>query len=391
MISVIVIGTSAYSRLLKKRIEAEYNPYAVSEGAEALFVAAYYDMFSENDTEEDLDGIPVLTKHLMGTVVAEGSIGAIVLPQQPVLDIQYLMYELRQMCIPQEMIYFTSQTLLEEHRDNNSPEQLLVPYEEASYLPYLEFHIEDACNLNCKACEHYSPLVKQSPETKTDYDSFEKDLRKLKEYITDIGRIRVLGGEPLLNPELPKYLVLVREVYPACDLFVVTNGLLLHKITEETMQIMRDTNTSIIISYYPPMEGKLDGAIHRLEECGIKIICSPLLKVFSIKQNLDGNSDAIWQFNNCFQSTCNNIYRGCVAACMLPFMTHYFNDIFGYGIPEDGAINLYEDGLTTTELKRKLAEPFERCRFCSQPVNVPWEQAKKEPTLSDWVLEGKHK
>lgn len=35
----------------------------------------------------------------------------------------------------------------------------LCPYLSAKYLSYLEFHIADQCNLNCKACEHYSGLV----------------------------------------------------------------------------------------------------------------------------------------------------------------------------------------------------------------------------------------
>ena len=55
----------------------------------------------------------------------------------------------------------------------------LTPLMQAKYLPYLEFHIADHCNLNCKACEHYSGLVHE--EIFTNYEKFERDLPILRD------------------------------------------------------------------------------------------------------------------------------------------------------------------------------------------------------------------
>lgn len=65
--------------------------------------------------------------------------------------------------------------------------------------------------------------------------------------------------------------------------------------------------------------------------------------------------------------------------------TKYFNRYFGKDLTEDGAIDLYEDGLTTEQLKMRLLTPFERCRYCTPPVNVKWEQVKYPSRLSDWA------
>ncbi|MBO6215568.1 MAG: glycosyltransferase, partial [Lachnospiraceae bacterium] len=200
-----------------------------------------------------------------------------------------------------------------------------------------------------------------------------------------VGRIRILGGEPLLNPELPKYVAMAREVYPEADIFVVTNGLLLNSLSEETCSVMRENGAAFMISYYPPLEGKLDDMKRRIEEKGVTVKSSPLIKEFTMRQNLHGKNDPKREFEACFQSSCNNLYKGRIAACMLPFMTHYFNETFEEKLPEDGAIDLYEEGLTTAELKKRLEKPFYRCAFCGDPVPVKWQQADREGNINDFV------
>lgn len=387
MIPVIIIGTSAYSRKLKHLVEREYNPYAVSHGGEELRVMAYFDMFSEDGREEILDRVLVLDRKTLGPVMESGEIGALLLPQQPKLDIQYLMYFLRSIHVYQEMTYFVSRELLEKNDyDESDIENLMVPYADVPYLPYVEFHIEDSCNMNCKACEHYSPLVKMSPETRMDFEEMKRDFIRLKTLIREVGRIRILGGEPLLNPELPKYLYMIREVYPEADIFVVTNAILLHRLSEDAYEAMREVNGTFMISFYPPLEGKIEEIEAVPKSKGIRVMRTPLIKEFSLRQNLDGHIDPGEAYDSCFQSSCINVYRGHIATCMLPFMTHYFNETFHEDIPEDGAIDLYEEGLTTRSLKEKLETPLRRCAYCGKPKNVPWKQASKEPNLRDFIL-----
>ncbi len=65
----------------------------------------------------------------------------------------------------------------------------------------------DHCNLNCKGCVHFSPLVRESVFPKL--SDVERDFIRLREIIEYIDTIRILGGEPRLNPELSRYLEMV--------------------------------------------------------------------------------------------------------------------------------------------------------------------------------------
>ena len=263
-------------------------------------------------------------------------------------------------------------------------ENLLDPYLNTSYLPYLEYHVADHCNLNCKACEHYAPLVKTP--IFTDYEQFKKDLFQLKTFISDIGMIRIMGGEPLLNNELKKFILLTRHLYPDSVIQVVTNALLLEKMDDELFYLMKQLKVMFWISYYPPMEKKMEWIHSFLDSKGVEHGISPKMDYFTMKQNLNGNSDAANVFYSCFQAHCNNIYDGKIAACFLPFTTKYFNEQFGYNLPMDGAVDLYDPTLTTEKLKLALFTPFERCKFCnSYSTKIDWTQASKEPTLSDWI------
>lgn len=386
MISVAIIGTSAYSRMAKKLVSLVYNPYAKENGGEELAVTAFYDPFA-TEAKETLDNAVVLTDQTIKNVLEANAVGAFLFPQQPGFDAQKMLYLLRRHGVPMESVYFISKRFLENgDAKKTDVENFLISYYDAPYLPYLEFHIEDACNLNCKACEHYSPLVKKSTQTQADYEKVEADLRQLKTLISDIGTIRILGGEPLLNPELPRYVYLSRNLYPDADVMVVTNALLLNRLPEETYDAMRKCGAAFMVSLYPPLKAEIDDIISSVKEKGVTVFCSPLIEAFSMKQNLDGSSDRDAQFARCFQAGCHNVYRGKIAACFLPFTTRYFNEAFRQTLPEDGAIDLYEAGLTTHKLKERLDRSFERCRYCELPVEVPWQQAAKEPVLSDWVV-----
>ena len=259
----------------------------------------------------------------------------------------------------------------------------LEPYLDAKYLPYLEFHVADHCNLNCKACEHYSGLVKEPHFP--NLEKFTRDFERLHEFIDDLGVIRILGGEPLLNPEVSEYVKLSRRLYPQAIIYVVTNGLLLPKMPEGFFENLRECNAAILISFYPPLESKLPAIKELLAEKGVPLVVGSLVKNFTCKQTLKRHDYPREIFLQCFQANCHNLYEGKIAACFLPFTTKYFNAYYGKDLPEDGALDLYDETLTTPKLKAHLLTPFERCRYCTPPVDVEWRTIKNPSLITDWV------
>jgi organic radical activating enzyme len=92
-------------------------------------------------------------------------------------------------------------------------------------LPFLETMITQACNLSCEGCTNYSDLKHSGYVSWTQgRDWLEPWLDKL--HIPDFG---IIGGEPLINPELEQWVSGLRDLMPESQLRLTTNGLLLHK------------------------------------------------------------------------------------------------------------------------------------------------------------------
>ena len=325
------------------------------------------------NTYEDISGNRVISINNIGELI--GMIDRIIIPK-PNIPGPTIFHQFTKQGFRADQLYLAG-----TGRESN----LMKPYLECSYLPYLEFHVEDQCNLNCSACEHYAPLVKESRQP--DFKKFSRDLKQLKKYIDEITVIRILGGEPLMNAHIGDYVLLVKEEYPNSKLRIVTNGLLLGGLSEEILQLIRDNDVRIVISLYPPMKEKINEIVKKLEDKGIEIQVSPVISTFYKRYVSKSTGKKDEEFERCYQRYCNNLYDGHIASCFLPFVQHYFNETFHMQLPSDGAIDLYDPSLTTAELKLRLSKPLERCNYCTAVKAAPWKQAEKEPSLQDWFID----
>lgn len=70
--------------------------------------------------------------------------------------------------------------------------------------------------------------------------------------IWGVKRIRLMGGEPLLNPELPKFISITREVFPDSNIRVVTNGILIPYVDTAVLKTMNQYFVGFDITQYPP-------------------------------------------------------------------------------------------------------------------------------------------
>jgi hypothetical protein len=96
--------------------------------------------------------------------------------------------------------------------------------------PYsCELDIVDHCNIVCADCNHASPVIKKR------YTNPEETCRDLsllaKVYEPQV--IKILGGEPLLHPDLPGIFSAIRRSGFCSTLYLITNGLLLPKQGED--------------------------------------------------------------------------------------------------------------------------------------------------------------
>lgn len=85
----------------------------------------------------------------------------------------------------------------------------------------LEYHLAHGCNLSCQQCSHYSNFrlagaMPTPADAKVEYEAWNQRILP--------KRFALLGGEPLMNPNLIEHLHLARECWPHSSLMLVTNG-----------------------------------------------------------------------------------------------------------------------------------------------------------------------
>ena len=90
-------------------------------------------------------------------------------------------------------------------------------------IKYFEVFANYGCNLKCIGCSSFCDyMVEGIPE----WETIEYDLKKWAD-ILEVENIGILGGEPLMNPDLYKWLEGIRNIYSNSTMLLVTNGLLL--------------------------------------------------------------------------------------------------------------------------------------------------------------------
>ena len=245
--------------------------------------------------------------------------------------------------------------------------QEIMNHHEFNYLKYLEFHVADHCNLKCDNCCHFSNLVKEPVFPKL--SNVRKDFERVRELVDNIQTIRILGGESLLNPELHEYIEMVKEIFPCSKVSVVTNGILLRKMTDDLVECILKNDVLIDISSYPPLWETLDKNLNFLQERGIRYhVSEPVIsfdKVMNFEEKIAYPYKVLLDMNPCM---CKNLYNGkmaiCATACYSGFYDQHYNTNKMEALCQKGIIDIYKVQ-SFRELQTLLDRPCELCDYCT--------------------------
>ncbi len=72
-----------------------------------------------------------------------------------------------------------------------------------------------------------------------------KDLTRLAELFEGIEQMYLLGGEPLLHPEVEAFVREARRIFPATRLSLMTNGILVTRMPESFWETLHATETRL--------------------------------------------------------------------------------------------------------------------------------------------------
>jgi len=107
------------------------------------------------------------------------------------------------------------------------------------------------CNISCQSCSHGSPDMPRNGFA--DPAKVARDLRALSAWMR-VEHVRVLGGEPLLHPDVESLLAAVRSAGISDTVRVLTNGLQLHRQTPAFWRAVDELH----ISVYPNTSRLID-------------------------------------------------------------------------------------------------------------------------------------
>lgn len=245
-----------------------------------------------------------------------------------------------------------------------------------------DVHLTDHCNLNCKSCSHFSPLA----DVKfADVSKFEKDIARVSYLFPSkkVFKILLLGGEPLLHPDVIKFIFITYKYFPLAERQLVTNGILLLRKEDYFWNVCSKTSTTIYITNYPITlnikEIKAKAVIHH-----VKIEIEPEIKEFKkYSFDLSGNQNKILNYLFCGDARrCAQLREGKFYACHQVAYIHHLNKYFGYNMSKvkQDYIDIYATE-SYKDILKYLRTPLPFCKYCdlkNRSFNCIWGISKKE-------------
>lgn len=213
------------------------------------------------------------------------------------------------------------------------------------------------------------PFVSSDAEIFISPDSLSHDLSILSKYYRP-EFISLLGGEPLLHPDLIEIINVVRSSGISDKIRVVTNGRLLHKMPDQFWKDVDEVHVSLYPSH--PMKVK-DLAVFKAQAKRSKTLLDlryqdQFREFFSEISAMDeAMTRRIYlTCSNSRQAGCHTLFEGhyykCSQAVFIPLA---FGDRFNFSDIQDG-VKIQDSKTFVEELTQYLAteEPLTACRFC---------------------------
>lgn len=252
-----------------------------------------------------------------------------------------------------------------------------------------EYDIISTCNLNCEGCTHYAPIGDNE-----DVLSIEKadiELKLLSNIISDhCNTINIMGGEPLLNPNIIEILSLTRKYFPKTEIQIVTNGILLADMEPDFWQACNELSVGIALTVYP-IKIRLDKITSCANEYKVpyslyrngKYFYHFLLDEFG-KQDIN-DSYIKCNLKNFPLYHDGKLYPCTIAGCVYK-LNNYYN--VNFEVSENDCLCI--DAETTLEdVYEFLGKPVSFCKYCmvsqwyDDNNRFKWTESKKDK--HEWI------
>ena len=250
---------------------------------------------------------------------------------------------------------------------------------------HLDVHVTDHCNLKCRGCEHYSSI---SEPVFAQLSEVVRDLERMAELFENIEQIYLLGGEPLLHPEVEAFVTETRRIFPNTRLYLMTNGILVTKMPESFWKTLHRENTTLLCDDYP-----INIPVDRINELGaehdVRIEwMKPAEEFFKIPLDPSASCDPAASFDRCRGlSNCPIIRDGRLYPCAHSAYAHILSSKFGLDnidAGEQDSISIWGD-VTGDEAIDFLMKPIPWCAHCDFDSFETYQWSRGTGSVDEWV------
>lgn len=262
-------------------------------------------------------------------------------------------------------------------------------------IKYVYFHIIDKCNLNCAYCDNFSPL--QLDDWYIDTKIFNRNIKQLKNILSEIPYLGIGGGEPLLHPNLLEICYILRKYYPNSDVMVLSNGMLLQEYNEKLVEELVKMNVNIVVTEYPC--DTIDySKLYNLYKNKLMFTTQPKykmhnLQISTVKKN--GNksyvrcaySNSKGQSLRCFQLDHEGNFWFCGILANIHLLEKYFNIKFEKIKGKYGDyVNIFEIS-NIDDILYGINNKIPFCDYCSSSNYEVFDWEKSEKHRNEWLSE----
>ena len=232
----------------------------------------------------------------------------------------------------------------------------------------VEYNVVDHCNLSCAGCDHFAPHLARRF---SDVEAFAADMRALSPYL-HARILRLVGGEPLLHPELPSFIRAARDSGIADEVWLWTNGLLLHAADPRLLESVDVVRVSLypgvriradlsLLAQQLERSGRSRLQVVRVEKFFHQLLNAPRADVSEVRRTyLQCRETHVW--------SCHTVHAGRYYKCTKP--ATLAQRLAAHGVNASDAardgVPLHDNPCLAEDLEQYLLslEPLRACASC---------------------------
>lgn len=235
----------------------------------------------------------------------------------------------------------------------------------------IDFIISNCCTLNCKNCCVAIPYIAKSEKVHFPIEQLKKEISAINEIIDYSAVLEVMGGEPLLYPNLAELINHIGTLPNIYQMLIDTNGTLVP--SEEVFDAIIKNDVIVHITDYGDLSIKKEELMQKCHEKGIGVTIRKATDITwddygAIVDRKTGD----YQFGQCFSKfECSNIYKGRWHICP---RSAKFHDMELFPIDDKEFLDLLDQSSLESKKEKMRSllarkESLQSCRFCSGLVD----------------------